>query len=107
MRELEEDRAEAPGRLERAKRGHEHLLDALQRVGREVLAIEALLFRRQLLAHLLRQPAGADRVMGQERERLDVEDEVRRRALDPERGVALRGKRVVGRVDLDQGNRSE
>ena len=49
-----------------------------------------------------RERARQDAVAGQQAERLDVEDELRRRALDPQLRVPLRGKRVVGGVDLDQ-----
>jgi hypothetical protein len=42
-------------------------------------------------------------VVREERERLDVEEEVLRRALHPEGGVALRGEPVVSAVHLDDG----
>ena len=42
------------------------------------------------------------RVLGEQRERLDVEPEGRRGAGDPQLAVALVGRRVVGRVHLDQ-----
>ncbi len=41
--------------------------------------------------------------MGKQAKRLDVEDEVGRGSLHPEMRVALRGQRIVGRVDLDDG----
>ena len=106
-RELEQDGAELAGRLERLERRGEHRPDQLAAPssGRS-LRIEAALLER-VLGQLLLAPARGsdarvDRVLGEQPERLDVEDEVRRRSLDPERGVSLGGKRVVGGVDLDE-----
>ena len=57
---------------------------------------------RRLLLQVLVERVALRRVVRQQRVRLDVERELRRRALDPQHRVLLARREVVGGVDLDQ-----
>ena len=104
-RVLEQDRAELPGLRERLEAVGEPRPDVVaERVG-QVLGVDPRLggdLRRQGRPQVLRQPPGLGRLAGHQGVRLDVEDEVGRRPLDPELGRPARGERVVRRVDLDE-----
>ena len=105
-RQLEEDVAELAGRRQRLERRPEELEAAVERLGRDPLAVELAAaperdVLRQHEANLGREGVEAGVVAGHEAVGLDVEEEARGRALGPERRVPRRGQRVVGGVDLD------
>ena len=102
-RELQQDRAQLPGLVQRLQRGQEPLPRLVGDRGVEVLQVDPLLaglLRRR--AQIGRQRRDPGRVLGEQAERLDVEDEPGRGPRRPGRGGLLGGQRVVGGVHLDQ-----
>ena len=81
LRELEEQRPELAGGGERQQRGQEAVPDVVDHRRLEVLEVDVGLGR--LGPQLLVDGRHLGRVLGEQRERLDVEDEPRRRALRP------------------------
>ena len=83
VRELKQDAAELARRDQRRQRLRLHLPDQLLRLLRDVTQVDAALLRhgrRQQLLHRSRQPLDDHRVMREQAERLDVEDEAGRRS---------------------------
>jgi hypothetical protein len=70
---------------------------------RDVEALLVAVLGGDLVEEVLGESLAAGGVAGEEAERLDVEDEVGRGAVDPEAGLLLAGEVVVGGVDLDDG----
>ena len=91
---------ELAGVHQRIERGQETDPDVLVRLRRQVVRVDVLLvgLRAQVLVELGR----LGRVPGQQAESLDVEQEMRRGPLGPQRRGRLGRRRVVGGVDLDQ-----
>src|SRR5580704_10181732 len=102
-RELQQDGAQLPGLAQRLQRGQEPLPRLVGDRGVEVLQVDPLLARlvrrRAQVGGQGRDPGG---VLGEQAERLDVEDEPGRGPRRPGRGGLLGGQRVVGGVHLDQ-----
>ena len=104
-RVLEEDGAELAGAAQRLDAVEEAVPDLVLDLCGQVAGVDALLveqLRRQRLAQVLRQPLDLRRLAGHERVGLDVEREVRRRALQPQLAGAPRRQGVVRRVHLDE-----
>ena len=104
-RKLEQDGAELSCPLERLQGKGEAPPHLIGQFGREIGVIESLLLgqRPECFADVLRQHLGRRLVLGEEAERLDVEDEGRRGTLYPQIGHLRSRQGVVGTVDLDQG----
>src|SRR5207253_5619346 len=104
--ELEEDVAELARVGQRRHGGAKKAEGGVNGLGRKARRVDLPATRppglpRQEGLELRREALGLRMVPGQERVRFDVEDEARRRALDPADGVLGVGNRVVGAVHLD------
>src|SRR5690606_22068757 len=104
LRKLKQQRAQLARRPQRLERQQELPPDLVLGFGRKIAVVHgAARFDSKRAAHLRRQHLGIRLMLRQEPERLDVEYELRRRALRPEAGVTRRRERVVRAVDLDDG----
>src|SRR5829696_932544 len=104
LRLLHQDGAELAGRVQGEEGVAEAAPDLGLAVGRQMRGVEAFLVAvlgGDLVEQVLGDGLAAGGVAGEEAERLDVEDEVGRGALDPQAGLLLAGQVVVGGVDLD------
>jgi len=103
-RKLKEDGAQLPSPSQWLHRSPEPLPGLVQELIRHLLEVDVLVPQvgGQLLPNVRRERHWLGRVVGEEREGLDVEREVRRRLGRPGLGVLGLGDSVVAGIDLDK-----
>ncbi len=100
-RKLKQQHPELAGLAQRPKRAREHLETEIQHgTGRVLQARHGPLLRAEHLLDRDRKPCGVRRMLRQQRERLEVEDEIIGRALGPQPRIFLGGQRVVTGVNF-------